>query len=59
MYNASIVTRLKGKVKTNKVKFCATSGTITDEMIQEYICNHNEQDNVNNFKVDEDFMHGK
>ena len=39
--------------------FCATSGTITDEMIQEYIANHDEQDNVNNFKVEDDFTPGK
>ena len=38
--------------------FCATSGTVTDEMIQEYINNHDEQDNVNDFKVEDDFTQG-
>ena len=35
--------------------FCATSGTVTDEMIQAYINNHDEQDNVNDFKIEDDF----
>ena len=39
--------------------FCATSGTITDAMIQDYINNHDEQDNVNDFKVEDDFSPGK
>ena len=39
--------------------FCATSGTITDEMIQTYINNHDEQDNVNDFKVEDDCSPGK
>ena len=38
--------------------FCATSGTVTDEMIQTYINNHDEQDNVNDFKVEDDFTQG-
>jgi len=35
--------------------FCATSGTVTDEMIQDYINKHDEQDNVNDFKIEDDF----
>jgi putative transposase len=35
--------------------FCATSGTVTDEMIQAYINTHDEQDNVNDFKIEDDF----
>jgi len=37
--------------------FCATSGSVTDEMIQDYINHHSEQDNVNDFKVEDDFSH--
>ena len=36
--------------------FCATVGSVTKDMIQDYIANQNEEGDVHHFKVEDDFQ---